>query len=150
MRTIERDIAGAFIFSSDGHVLIGKNAKGGVYEGSWVIPAGGIDPGETIEEALRREVMEEVGIDISIASSVEPIELAQTGKTEKTLPSTGERVLVDMRFFNFKVVIARPAAEIPLTLSDDLGHAEWVTLESLRERSYSPSVQKILEHLGCM
>lgn len=39
MRTIKRDIAGALLFSNDGHVLIGKNVKGGVYEDLWVVPA---------------------------------------------------------------------------------------------------------------
>lgn len=70
MKTISRDIAGAILFSNDEHVLIGKNNKGGVYEDLWVIPGGGIDEGETIEQAVCREILEEVGIDISGAHCV--------------------------------------------------------------------------------
>ena len=42
MRTIHRDIVGGFIFSKDGRLLLGKNCKGGVYEGSFVVPGGGV------------------------------------------------------------------------------------------------------------
>jgi 8-oxo-dGTP pyrophosphatase MutT (NUDIX family) len=32
----------------------------------WVTPGGGLDPGETFEEAARRELREETGMDLSI------------------------------------------------------------------------------------
>jgi 8-oxo-dGTP pyrophosphatase MutT (NUDIX family) len=100
MRTIKRDIAGALLLSNDAHVLVGKNGKGGVDEGLWVIPAGGIDAGESKEDAAKREILEEVGID------------------------TGERVLIDMTFYNFKVTIDLPAQNIPITPQDDFAYAE--------------------------
>ena len=147
MRTIKRDIAGALLFSNDEHVLIGKNVKGGVYEDLWVIPGGGIDNNESKEEAAKREILEEVGIDISKAKA-EPIALIQTGTTEKTLRDTGERVLVDMTFYNFKVTIDLPAQDIPIKLEDDFGHAEWVPIQKLAERTYSPSVESLLKSLS--
>ena len=147
MKTIKRDIAGALLFSNDEHVLIGKNAKGGVYEDLWVIPGGGIDEGESKEDAVKRETLEEVGVDISSAK-IEPIELLQTGITEKTLRDTGERVLVDMTFYNFKVTINQPAKHIEIKLEDDFGYAEWVPIKELSERSYSPSVESLLKFLN--
>ena len=56
MRTIKREIVDGILLSNDGRVLIGKNVKGGVYEDLWVIPGGGIDEGETAEDALKREI----------------------------------------------------------------------------------------------
>lgn len=147
MRTIQRDIAGALLFSNDGHVLIGKNVKGGVYEDLWVVPGGGIDEGESKEEATKREILEEVGIDISDAH-IEPVELVQKGTAEKTLRDTGERVLVDMTFYNFKVGIDKPAKDIAIKLEDDFGHAEWVPVAELPKRSYSPSVEGLLQSLN--
>ena len=146
MRTIKRDIAGALLFSNDGHVLIGKNVKGGVYEDLWVVPGGGIDEGESKEAAMKREILEEVGIDISNAK-VEPIKLVQTGTTEKTLRDTGERLLVEMTFYNFKVTIDKSAQDVPIKLEDDFGHAEWVPIKELSKRSYSPSVEGLLKSL---
>ena len=147
MRTITRDIAGAMLFSNDGHVLIGKNVKGGVYDDLWVIPGGGIDEGETKEGAAKREILEEVGIDIS-SEVLEPFAVILHGTTEKTLRDTGERVLVEMTFYNFKVSLALSAEEIPIVLEDDFGYAEWVSISELGSRKYSPSVQKLLESLS--
>jgi len=65
MRTIKRDVVGAFIFSSDNKILLGKSRKGGVYHGTWMVPGGGIEEGETMRDAVIREIREEVGVDIS-------------------------------------------------------------------------------------
>lgn len=146
MRTIKRDIAGALLFSNDQHVLIGKNVKGGVYEDLWVIPGGGIDDGESKEDAMKREILEEVGVDIS-GASISPVDLIQTGTTEKTLRDTGERVLVDMTFYNFKVMFDLPARDIPIKLEDDFGHAEWAPIDTLKDKAYSPSVEALLKSL---
>lgn len=147
MRTIKRDIVGALIFSNDKHVLLGKNNKGGVYDDLWVIPGGGIDEGETKEQAVKREILEEVGIDISSAQ-IYLIPETQTGITEKTLRGTGERVLVDMTFYNFKVDIDLPANKIDIKLEDDFGYAEWVPFDDLTGKTYSPSVEQLLKSLN--
>ncbi len=49
----------AIIQRADGRVLIGQRSD---YRESWQFPQGGIDRGESAEEALRREVREEVGL----------------------------------------------------------------------------------------
>jgi nucleoside triphosphatase len=146
MRTIKRDIAGAIIFSNDNHILLGKNVKGGVYEDLWVIPGGGIDAGETKEQAVVREILEEVGIDIINAPKV-LLDEVQKGITEKTLKDTRELVLVDMTFYNFKVDIDLPCNQIAIKLEDDFGYAEWVPFDQISSKVYSPSVEAILKSL---
>ena len=147
MRTIQRDIVGAFIFSNDNHVLLGKNRKGGVYQDQWVIPGGGIDKGETKLEAVKREVMQEVGLDID-GVAVSLIDEVLTGQSKKTLKETGETVLVDMTFYSYKVEYDMPADSIEVRLNDDLGMATWIALDDIAGRSYAPGVEKVLKHLG--
>jgi len=62
----------AIIQRTDGRLLIGQRSD---YPESWQFPQGGVDEGETAEHALRREVLEEVGIpsgDYTIAARSGP------------------------------------------------------------------------------
>lgn len=130
MRTIEREIVGAFILSNDGYILLGKSKPGGVYPGYMMVPGGGIDEGETKLQAVVREVMEEVGVDVTDAV-IEQINDSQYGESEKVLRDTGERVLVRMHFNDFRIDIPKPAAQIVVTADDDFADAEWIPITDL-------------------
>ena len=47
----------------DGRVLIAKRPEGKAMAGLWEFPGGKVDPGETPEAALIRELKEELGVD---------------------------------------------------------------------------------------
>jgi len=53
---------GAIILNDKGEMLVVKSPKWKTY----TIPGGHVDVGETIEDALRREVREEVGLDVDV------------------------------------------------------------------------------------
>lgn len=55
-----RHSARALILSPDGELLLAKHAIPGGYV--WAAPGGGIESGETASQALRRELLEEVGL----------------------------------------------------------------------------------------
>lgn len=59
---IERDAAGR-----ETRFLMTSRPPGKVYEGHWEFPGGKVEQGETIEQALRRELVEELGITIGQA-----------------------------------------------------------------------------------
>jgi 8-oxo-dGTP diphosphatase len=59
---IERDARG-----QEGRFLLTSRPVGKVYEGYWEFPGGKLEPGETVEQALRRELHEELGITIGQA-----------------------------------------------------------------------------------
>ena len=51
--------------SEDGKVLVVKKQYGGL-KGKWSFPAGFVDAGETLDEAILREIKEETGIEATI------------------------------------------------------------------------------------
>jgi putative (di)nucleoside polyphosphate hydrolase len=59
MKKVYRPNVAAIIRHADGRVLLGQRAD---YPESWQFPQGGIDRGESPEEAVRREVLEETGL----------------------------------------------------------------------------------------
>ena len=57
-------VAPKAVIVNDGRLLAVKNADG---EGFWyILPGGGQEPGETLEDALRRECREEAGVDVEV------------------------------------------------------------------------------------
>ena len=52
----------AAVLRRDGRVLIARRRKGQRFEGLWEFPGGKIEAGETPEDALERELKEELGI----------------------------------------------------------------------------------------
>lgn len=147
MRIVKRDIAGGFIFSADDKLLLGKSYKGGVYADHWVIPGGGFEANETGREALIREILEETGLDIA-AAMIEELEHGGSGTSEKTLRDTGERVLVEMQFYNFLVRLPHSAEAIVLQTEDDFVEAYWAEQSELANLKLSPPTVATLKKIG--
>ncbi|WP_370362893.1 (deoxy)nucleoside triphosphate pyrophosphohydrolase [Mucilaginibacter flavidus] len=60
----------AAIIRKEQHILIARRAQGRHLEGFWEFPGGKIEPGETPEACLKREVYEELGIQIMVDSFI--------------------------------------------------------------------------------
>ncbi len=60
-------MAAAVITRADGSILLGQRPAGKVYAGYWEFPGGKIEPGESPQGALARELHEELGIDVERA-----------------------------------------------------------------------------------
>ena len=56
------------LISREGKLLVGRRPEGHSLAGLWEFPGGKIEMGETPEEALRRELKEELSIDAEIGS----------------------------------------------------------------------------------
>ena len=56
-------VVAVVLVDQDGRVLIAKRPEGKAMAGLWEFPGGKVDPGETPEAALIRELKEELGVD---------------------------------------------------------------------------------------
>jgi len=60
-------VAACALIDRDGRVLLARRPEGKTMAGLWEFPGGKMDPGETPEVALIRELKEELGIDVTAA-----------------------------------------------------------------------------------
>ena len=61
------DVAVGVLIDPQGRFLLTSRPEGKVYAGYWEYPGGKLEAGESVEEALRRELLEELGITIGQA-----------------------------------------------------------------------------------
>ena len=79
MATIAREasslVVAAALIDADGRVLLAQRPKGKALEGLWEFPGGKVDAGEGPEDALIRELKEELGITVK-ADCLAPLTFA--------------------------------------------------------------------------
>ena len=71
-------VAAVALIDPDGRVLLAQRPEGKAMAGLWEFPGGKVEPGETPEAALIRELHEELGID-TWASCLAPLTFASHG-----------------------------------------------------------------------
>jgi 8-oxo-dGTP diphosphatase len=97
----------------DGRVLVARRARGPAL-GVWTMPGGVVEAGETLIEALKREITEETAL------TIEAVALA--GHREVVVRDEGERV---SRHFVIMCFAARWIAGEP-KLNEELAEARWL------------------------
>lgn len=62
---------GVAVFNSEGKIFITKRGQGASNDrGKWEIPGGGVEFGETREEAVKREIKEENDLDVEVVEAM--------------------------------------------------------------------------------
>ena len=77
MTEIQRPItvvAAGILLDSENRYLLGQRPEGKPYAGYWEVPGGKVEKGETVFQALQRELQEELGIDIESSEELTVLE----------------------------------------------------------------------------
>ena len=133
MAQTDADPAGAEIAAAviedHGRYLIARRRDDAVLGGYWEFPGGKRRPNESLEACVRREVQEELGVEIVVGELIERVVHRYPHGT------------VDIRFFRGTLVHGEPAAR---------GCAEirWVTPAELCAYRFPPANEPLIRRLG--
>ena len=75
---------GAVIFAPDGRVVLVRRGNEPLV-GTWTLPGGAVETGETLEEAVVREVLEETGLEVGPGAILEVVEHMERDDTGAVL-----------------------------------------------------------------
>jgi ADP-ribose pyrophosphatase YjhB (NUDIX family) len=126
---------GALIFRGSGaarRILLVERG-GQPLKGYWSLPGGLVETGETLEEAVRREVFEETGL------RVKPVRMF--GIFERIMRDAQGRAEYHYLLADY-VCTARSAALRP---ADDVSRAEWVLPSGLCNYQLTSGTQDVIE-----
>lgn len=125
-----------FIFDDDGNLLLVKRSSNDRhYPGFWEVPGGKIDEGQDLESSLEREVMEETGLEVELASE---------------LVSADSSVVTSGPYNGMTYVVMMCIGKVQggtLQLSDEHEDCKWVSQEEAYECDITPEVRKAFSAL---
>lgn len=128
MNTPKVDVVVGILVNADRQILIAKRPNGRHLSGFWEFPGGKLEAGETLEDALTRELQEEIGV---IVEACKFLTLVEHHYPEKTV--------------FLSVYIVSEFQGIPESLERQ--DIRWVTLEELDDYIFPPANQPIIESL---
>ncbi len=106
------------------------------YRGWWGLPGGAVELGETVEEALRREVREETGLEIAVDRL---LTLKDAIGRDDEQGITYHFVIL---FFSARLLGGR------LRAGDDAASAEWVPVSELPRYPLVPGADEVIRLAG--
>lgn len=122
---------GALIIQDGCVVLVERGRE--PLKGYWSLPGGALEVGETIEEGLRREVLEETGLQVRSTGLVEVF--------ERIMREPDGRVRYHYVLLDY---LCRAAGGV-LCAADDCARAEWVARENLNKYRLTEGALPVIE-----
>ncbi|MBJ9046199.1 nucleoside triphosphatase NudI [Citrobacter braakii] len=132
------------LIQNDGCYFLCKMADDrGVFPGQWALSGGGVEPGERIEEALRREVREELGEQL-VLSDIMPWTFSDDVRTKTYADGSQEEIY--MIYLIFDCV----AANREVKINEEFQAFAWVKAEDLGSYDLNIATRKTLTLKGLL
>jgi 8-oxo-dGTP pyrophosphatase MutT (NUDIX family) len=130
VNAVRRDAVRALVLDPDGRVLLVRFVNPETREEFWTTPGGGIVAGESLEEAIRRELREETGLENASIGPVIWTRREVFPWASRTLDQRERVVLVQAPSFD-----PRPQLGVELLAAEDVHEVRWWTLDQLEASS---------------
>ena len=141
--TQTRLIVVPIIKDDGGRVLLCKMPPDrGVFPDQWGLAGGGVEPGESIHEALKREVFEELGVSISAARPL----FFKDGLHEKSFPDGSKRNI----YMVFLIFECRISAGQTIALNSEFSEYAWVEAAFLASYDLNVATRDTFRQLGLL
>ena len=124
----ERIVVTAAVIQRDGAYLVTRRPAGVHLEGCWEFPGSKCEPGEAHDACLRREIDEELGVDVRVGQKIMQVAHGYPDR------------IVELHFFDCEL-LGEPIAR----LSQEM---RWVPGGELRTLDFPPADRELLELLG--
>jgi 8-oxo-dGTP diphosphatase len=138
---------GAVVFDAD-CVLLVRRAKAPL-AGEWSLPGGAVELGETLEEAIVREVAEEAGlrvVPLQVMKAFDHIDRDAEGRIRFHYVLVDFLCRIDEEYGKNAVAEReRPVEKTALQHGSDVCDARWVPVEGLRTMAEFPLTERALE-----
>jgi A/G-specific adenine glycosylase len=118
----------AAVIRKRGRILIAQRPVGGMLGGLWEFPGGKVERGESPEKCLRREIKEELGVEIEVGQPVTQVKHAYT------------HFRITLHAFECRLVSGRPRA---IHVAD----WRWVRFDELDDFAFAVTDRKIIQAL---
>jgi len=122
------DIAVGVLRNSQGELFAQRRPENGLLGGLWEFPGGKRESGESMEDACRRELKEELGIDVKV------------GELLTTIPQVYSHFKITLYAFRCDILSGSPESSRDLPIA-------WIAADRLEEYAFPKANRKLIEKL---
>lgn len=123
-----KKIGVAVIYNPEGQILIDRRPAKGLLGGLWEFPGGKIEPNETVEECIKREIKEEIDLEIEVNDLLITVDHAYT------------HFRVTLQVYNCRYLSGEPR---PIECDE----IRWVTIDEIEQYPFPKANLEIIKAL---
>lgn len=132
------------LIQNEGAYLLCKMPQNrGVFPGQWALSGGGLEPGERIEEGLRREIREELGDRLQI-TEIEPWTFRDDVRTKSYADGSTEKLHMIYLIFDCE------AANRDVIINEEFDEHAWVEPQNLRDYDLNEATRSTFAAKGIL